>query len=105
MMRLMRKLSNKSSLLPLCAATLGCVLIAPAQAAWEPTRPVEFIVPAGAGGASDQMTRLIQSIVVKHQMMKQPMIIQIKSGSAAPRAPWTCRTRKATRTRSSSHFP
>jgi putative tricarboxylic transport membrane protein len=82
MMRLMRRLSNKSPLLPLCAAVLGCALAAPAHAAWEPTRPVEVIVPAGAGGASDQMARLIQSIVVKHQLMKQPMIIQIKSGSS-----------------------
>lgn len=54
-----------------------------AQAAgWEPTRPVELIVPAGAGGASDQMARLIQSIVQKHQLMKQPLIIQIKAGSS-----------------------
>lgn len=82
MMRLMPKLSNQSPLPQLCAATLACALAAPAQAAWEPTRPVEFVVPAGAGGASDQMTRLIQSIVVKHQLMKQPMIIQIKSGSS-----------------------
>lgn len=82
MTRLTRKLSNKNVLLPLCAAALSFAQIAPAGAAWEPTRPVEFIVPAGAGGASDQMTRLIQSIVVKHNLMKQPMIIQIKSGSS-----------------------
>ena len=82
MMRLMPKLSNTLPLRSLCAAAFGCALIAPAHAAWEPTRPVEVIVPAGAGGASDQMARLIQSIVVKHQLMKQPMIIQIKSGSS-----------------------
>src|SRR5690242_13286418 len=51
-------------------------------AGWEPQRPVELIVPAGAGGASDQMARLIASIVQKNQLMKQPMIIQIKSGSS-----------------------
>ena len=104
-MQLMRKLSIKTPLLPLCAAAFTCFLIAPAQAAWEPTRPVEFVVPAGAGGASDQMTRLIQSIVVKHKLMKQPMIIQIKSAPAAPKARWTCRIPKATRTRFSSRFP
>ncbi|MGZ5093717.1 MAG: Bug family tripartite tricarboxylate transporter substrate binding protein [Burkholderiales bacterium] len=54
-----------------------------AQAAeWQPTKPVEVIVPAGAGGASDQMARLITSIVQKHQLMKQPMIIQIKGGAS-----------------------
>jgi tripartite-type tricarboxylate transporter receptor subunit TctC len=51
-------------------------------AGWEPTRPVEVVVPAGAGGASDQMARLITAIAQKHQFAKQPMIIQIKSGSS-----------------------
>src|SRR5512137_1442791 len=54
-----------------------------AQAAeWQPTKPVEIIVPAGAGGASDQMARVIQSIISKYQLMKQPTIIQIKGGSS-----------------------
>src|SRR5512137_1321320 len=54
-----------------------------AQAAeWQPTKPVEIIVPAGAGGASDQMARVIQSIITKYQLMKQPTIIQIKGGSS-----------------------
>ncbi len=81
MTQFMRKLSNNVPVLPLCAA-LAWSLVAPAHAAWEPTRPVEVVVPAGAGGASDQMARLIQSIVLKHKLMKQPMIIQIKSGSS-----------------------
>ncbi len=51
-------------------------------AGWEPNKPVEVIVPAGAGGAADQMARLITAIAQKHQFMKQPMIIQIKSGAS-----------------------
>src|SRR5665647_674602 len=82
MMRLMRKLSNKTSLLPLGAAALSLALITPAQAAWEPTKPVEVIIPAGAGGASDQMARTIQGIIVKHQLMKQPMLILNKGGAS-----------------------
>jgi putative tricarboxylic transport membrane protein len=54
----------------------------PAQAAWEPTKPVEVIVPAGAGGASDQMARTIQGIIVKHQLMKQPMAILNMGGAS-----------------------
>jgi putative tricarboxylic transport membrane protein len=62
------------------AATL---LAAPAaQAAWEPTKPVEFVVPAGTGGGADQMARLIQGIVVKHNLMKQPLVVVNKSGGA-----------------------
>ena len=41
----------------------------PAHAAWEPTKPVEFVVPAGTGGGADQMARLIQGIVIKHKLM------------------------------------
>ena len=40
-----------------------------AAAGWEPTRPVEVVNPAGAGGASDQMARLIAAVVTKNQLM------------------------------------
>jgi tripartite-type tricarboxylate transporter receptor subunit TctC len=53
-----------------------------AQAAWEPTKPVEFVVPAGTGGGADQMARLIQGVVVKHNLMKQPLVVVNKSGGA-----------------------
>ena len=49
---------------------------------WEPTKPVEFVVPAGTGGGADQMARLIQGIVIKHKMMKEPLIVVNKSGGA-----------------------
>ena len=70
----------------ICAfAALGMAqVLAPtsALAAWEPTRPVEFIVPAGTGGGADQMARTIQGIVTKHNLMKQPMVVINKSGGA-----------------------
>jgi putative tricarboxylic transport membrane protein len=65
--------------LGLAAAML---LGAPAQAAWEPTRPVEFIVPAGTGGGADQMARTIQGIVTKHNLMKQSLVV-INKGEGA----------------------
>jgi putative tricarboxylic transport membrane protein len=51
-------------------------------AAWEPTKTVEFIVPAGTGGGADQMARFIQGIVAKHKLMKQPMVVINKAGGA-----------------------
>ena len=54
----------------------------PALEAWEPTRPVEIIVPAGTGGGADQMARVIQGIVGKHSLMKQPMLVINKAGGA-----------------------
>jgi tripartite-type tricarboxylate transporter receptor subunit TctC len=68
------------------AAAVGAAALiasaAPAMAAWEPTRTVEFIVPAGTGGGADQMARVIQGIVTKHALMKQSMVVINKSGGA-----------------------
>ena len=65
------------------AALLLCgAAFAAANAAWEPTRPVEFIVPAGTGGGADQMARIIQGIVTKHNLMKQSMVVINKAGGA-----------------------
>jgi tripartite-type tricarboxylate transporter receptor subunit TctC len=77
-----RKASDARAFAALAAAGLLACSGAAHGAAWEPSKPVEMIVPAGAGGASDQMARLISSIVSKHQLMKQPMIIQIKGGAS-----------------------
>ena len=51
-------------------------------AAWEPTKSVEFIIPAGTGGGADQMARLIQGVVAKHGLMKQSVVPINKSGGA-----------------------
>ena len=67
------------------AAAVGVVAmaIAPvAHAAWEPTKPVELVVPAGTGGGADQMARLIQGVAAKHNLMKQPIVVVNKSGGA-----------------------
>ena len=55
---------------------------ASAVAAWEPMRPVEFIVPAGPGGGADQMARVIQGIITKHGLMKQSIVVINKAGGA-----------------------
>jgi putative tricarboxylic transport membrane protein len=63
------------------SACLGLVASLPALA-WEPTKPVEFVVPAGTGGGADQMARFIQGAVAKNKLMKQPIIVVNKSGGA-----------------------
>src|SRR5262245_49510606 len=63
----------------------GLVLItfAPGLAiAWEPTKPIEFVVPAGTGGGADQMARLIAGIAEKHKLSPKPLIVVNKSGGA-----------------------
>jgi tripartite-type tricarboxylate transporter receptor subunit TctC len=49
---------------------------------WEPTKTVEFIIPAGTGGGADQMARLSQAIIQKHNLMKQSLVVINKSGGA-----------------------
>jgi len=68
--------------LGLVVGLAAMVAAMPAQAAWEPTRPVEFIVPAGTGGGADQMARTIQGIVTKHNLMKQSLVV-INKGEGA----------------------
>jgi putative tricarboxylic transport membrane protein len=77
---------TKSRLIALgaVAAGAGVALAALPGAAqeWEPTKTVEFIVPAGTGGGADQMARMIQGVVQKHNLMPQSIVVINKSGGA-----------------------
>ncbi len=63
-------------------AGLGVAAPAIAQSGWQPQRPVQFIVPAGTGGGADQMARVIQGIVSKHNLMNRPIMVVNKAGGA-----------------------
>ena len=58
---------------------LSCAVNA---ATWQPTKNIEFVVPAGTGGGADQMARLIQGIITKNNLMKTSMVVVNKSGGA-----------------------
>ena len=77
-------MTTTSASLRVAAAVIAGLLGAGAvQAqAWEPTKTVEFIIPAGTGGGADQMARLVQGIVTKHNLMKQSLVVINKSGGA-----------------------
>ena len=62
------------------AALIGGMAL-PAQA-WEPTKQITFIIPAGTGGGADQMARFIQGVVGKHNLSKQPIVVVNKAGGA-----------------------
>ena len=51
--------------------------------AWEPTKPVEIVVAAGAGGASDHMARMMQAAIQKNNLMKQPMVVSLRAARRA----------------------
>jgi tripartite-type tricarboxylate transporter receptor subunit TctC len=65
------------------ALVLTLFLVVPASAmAWEPTKPIDFVVPAGTGGGADQMARLISLIAEKHKLSPRPLIVINKAGGA-----------------------
>src|SRR5262245_8417466 len=75
----------KAGLASASTAAVALLAVAPTPVdaqGWEPTKPVEFVVPAGTGGGADQMARFVQGGVAKHNLMKQPMVVINKPGGA-----------------------
>src|SRR5207302_10657663 len=68
------------------SALAALVLNTSAALAWEPSKPVEIVVAAGAGGASDQMARMMQAAVQKNNLLKQPMVVSLKGGASGAEA-------------------
>src|SRR2546428_10438951 len=77
------------------ALVLALLIALPASAvAWEPTKPIEFVVPAGTGGGADQTARLISGIAEKHKLSPRPLIGVNKSGGAGARGVLRCQGKK-----------
>jgi tripartite-type tricarboxylate transporter receptor subunit TctC len=70
----------------MAAVVAGGCLGSASAGAWEPTRNVEFVVPAGTGGGADQMARMMQGIIQKNNLMKQSIVVINKSGGAGAEA-------------------
>src|SRR5437762_9898763 len=68
------------------SAGLAALALSCSALAWEPTKPVEIVVAAGAGGASDQMARMMQAAIQKNSLMKQPMVVSLKGGASGDEA-------------------
>src|SRR5258708_22088635 len=68
------------------SALAGIAFTTGPATAWEPTKPVEIVVAAGAGGASDQMARMMQAAIQKNTLMKQPIVVSLKGGASGAEA-------------------
>lgn len=68
----------------LVALVLGTVGLwsGTAASAWQPTRPVEFNVPAGTGGGADIMARFISPLFQKNKITDKPFMVTNRSGGA-----------------------
>ena len=57
-----------------------------ASAGWEPKKPVELIIMGGKGGAADKMSRLMQTIIAKHNLSSKPFTPINKPGGSGAEA-------------------
>ena len=75
---------------------LGAALVAGASAAiaatpgtavaWEPQKPVEFIIMAGTGGGADQIARLLQGLIEQKDLSPRPFVPINKPGGSGAEA-------------------
>ena len=68
--------------LALGATTLAIAGLAPAHAAWQPQKPIEFVATAGPGGGTDNLARAMQNIVTKYKLTEQPVVVTNKAGGS-----------------------
>ena len=57
-----------------------------AAAAWEPKKPVEFVIMAGKGGGADRLARFIQGIIKKEKLSRQAFVPINKGGGSGAEA-------------------
>lgn len=67
----------------IAAAMLGLAAsAAAAHAAWQPARPVEFVVTSSPGGGTDNFARVVQSIIAKYKLVERPVVVVNKGGGS-----------------------
>lgn len=64
----------------LCASLFFVAGAAHGQSPWLPEKPVEIIVPTGAGGINDRISRLMQRVLRDEKLVPTPMVVLNKSG-------------------------
>ena len=67
-------------------AVAGSLAVSNAAMAWEPKKPVDFIIMAGKGGGADKMARLMQSVIEKKGIASKPFVPINKPGGSGAEA-------------------
>ncbi|MEM7508992.1 MAG: tripartite tricarboxylate transporter substrate-binding protein [Pseudomonadota bacterium] len=79
--------SIRSKLVTFGAATAMAVgAFAGSALAWEPSKPIDFVIMAGKGGGADKMARLMQAIVEEEGLAGKPLVPVNKSGGSGAEA-------------------
>jgi len=77
---------TKRLFIGLVGATALTGMLATAAVAFEPTKPISFIIMAGKGGGADKMARLMQAIVEKENLSNRPLVPTNKPGGSGAEA-------------------
>ena len=73
-------------------AFAGFVACAAPAHAWQPSKPIEFVVTSSPGGGTDNFTRMIQSIITKYKLVEQPIVVVNKGGGSGAEGYLTAKT-------------
>ncbi len=67
------------------ATALGVAGAAQAQE-WEPRKPIDFVIMAGAGGGADQIARFVQSVAQQQDLTPRPLVPVNRGGGSGAEA-------------------
>lgn len=77
---------TKRTFTKLVGATAFASMLASSVAAFEPNKPIDFVIMAGAGGGADQIARFLQSVAEKKDLMSRPLVPNNKGGGSGAEA-------------------
>ena len=61
----------------------ACLLPATGFPAWQPSRPVQYIIPWAAGGGSDIIARQVVAVIDAEKLAPVPFVVENKVGGNA----------------------
>jgi putative tricarboxylic transport membrane protein len=78
---------SKRNFLGMAALTaVGLTGMSTSALAWEPRKPIDFVIMAGPGGGADQIARFIQSVAEQKGLTSRPLIPNNKGGGSGAEA-------------------
>lgn len=76
-------MSTHCRILEICLLLAALIGPVPSAMGWEPSRPVEFVVPWAAGGGSDVVARTVAGVVEVEKLAPAPLVVVNKVGGNA----------------------